>query len=254
MLASMAEQPVHPASRGRLVEALVLAASLALAGWFVGSGFARGRSADRFVTVKGVAEREVKADLALWPLRVVASNDDLGRAYASLQESMGKMRAFLAREGIDLADSEVQSFSVTDANAQQFGGGPGERDRFVIQQTLVVRSRDPEKLRAVSGKVSELVGAGVVLSSGAEYGAGGPIFIFSGLNELKPAMIAEATGRAREAAQQFAKDSHSALGGIRRANQGLFEILPRDPTPGASESNQLRKIVRVVTTVDYLLQ
>jgi hypothetical protein len=239
---------------GRLAEALIVGASLALAGWFVGHGFASARSADRFVTVKGVAEREVKADLALWPLRLVASNDDLAHAYASLQESMGKVRAFLAHEGIDLADSEVQSFSVTDANAQQFGAGAGDRDRFVIQQTLVVRSRDPEQVKAVSGKISELVGAGVVLSSGAEYGAGGPIFIFSGLNELKPAMIAEATGRAREAAEQFAKDSRSGIGGIRRANQGLFEILPRDPTPGASESSQLKKVVRVVTTVDYLLQ
>ena len=240
-------------SGGRVVEALLLAAGLAIAGWLVGDGFARARIADRFVTVKGVAEREVKADLALWPLRLVASNDDLARAYASLQESMGKVRAFLAKEGIDLADSEVQSFSVTDANAEAYGPGAGDRDRYVIQQTLVVRSREPEKLKAVSGKISELVGAGVVLSSG-EYGAGGPIFIFSGLNELKPAMIAEATGRAREAAEQFAKDSHSAIGGIRRANQGLFEILPRDPTPGASEASQLRKVVRVVTTVDYLLQ
>ncbi len=256
MLRPMEQPPVSPRARnaGFLREALVVGAGLALAGWLVGNGFAQGRSADRFVTVKGVAEREVKADLALWPLRVVASNDDLAHAYAALQESLAKLREFLTRQGIDLADSEVQSFSVTDANAQQFGGGAGDRDRFVIQQTLVVRSRDPEKLRAVSDKISELVGAGVVLTSGAEYGAGGPIYIFSGLNELKPAMIAEATGRAREAAEQFAKDSHSTLGGIRRANQGLFEIQPRDPTPGASESSQLKKIVRVVTTVDYLLQ
>ena len=238
----------------RLFAALLIATGLGTAGWLVGRGFAAGREADRFVTVKGISEREVNADLALWPLRLTASSDDLGKAYAQLQSSLAKVREFLEHEGIDLGESEVQSFSVSDAKAREYGGSNVGQDRFVIQQTLVVRSREPAKIQAASGKISELVGAGVVLSSGNQYGAGGPIFIFSGLSELKPAMIAEATSRAREAAAQFAKDSGSALGGIRRANQGLFEILPRDPIPGANESSQLRKTIRVVSTVDYLLE
>lgn len=237
----------------RLFAALILATGLGVAGWLIGSGFAAGRAADRWVTVKGTSEREVSADLALWPLRLTASNNDLAKAHAQLESSLAKVREFLAGEGLDLSESQVQSFSVNDANQREYGGGNGQRDRFIIQETLVVRSRSPEKIQAVSAKISELVGAGVVFSSGSEYGSGGPIFIFTGLSELKPAMIAEATGRAREAAAQFAKDSGSALGGIRRANQGLFEILPRDPTPGANEASQLRKTVRVVTTVDYLL-
>ena len=238
----------------RLFAALIFASGIATAGWLVGEGVARGRAADRYVTVKGIAEREVKADVALWPLRLTASDNDLARAHSQLESSFAKLRDFLVREGFDLAESQVQSFSVTDANAREYGSANAKQNRFIIQQTLVVRSRDPDKVQAVSAKISELVGAGVVFSSGNEYGGGGPIFIFTGLNELKPAMIAEATGRAREAAQQFAKDSGSPLGGIRRASQGLFEILPRDAIPGASESSQLRKIVRVVTTVDYLLE
>jgi len=102
--------------------------------------------------------------------------------------------------------------------------------------------------------VGELVAAGVVLSSGGEYGGGGPTFIFTGLNDLKPAMIAEATARAREAAEQFARDAKSRIGGIRRANQGTFEILARDRAPGITEEGQLAKTVRVVSTVDYNLE
>jgi len=237
-----------------LLAALVAAAGLVAAGALVGNGLARGRAQDRFVTVKGSAEREVKADVAIWPLRLTASDNDLSRAHAQLDSSFAKLREFLGREGVDLGESQIQGFSVSDANAREYGGGNAKQDRFVIQQTLVVRSRDPEKIREVSAKVSELVGAGVVFSSGNEYGVGGPIFIFTGLNELKPTLIAEATSRAREAAQQFAKDSGSSLGGIRRANQGVVEILPRDPTPGANEASQLKKVVRVVTTVDYLLE
>jgi hypothetical protein len=98
------------------------------------------------------------------------------------------------------------------------------------------------------------VSAGVVLSSGSEYGTGGPTFIFRGLNDLKPEMIAEATARARESAEQFAADARSALGGIRRANQGIFEILPRDQAAGISEGSQVEKTVRVVSTVEFTLR
>ena len=78
--------------------------------------------------------------------------------------------------------------------------------------------------------------------------------MFTKLNDLKPPMIAEATARAREAAEQFARDARSELGGIRRANQGIFEILPRDQAPGIFEGNQILKTVRVVSTIEYLLE
>jgi len=108
---------------------------------------------------------------------------------------------------------------------------------------------------AASQQISELAAIGVVISSGnSEYGSGGPTFVFSELNKLKPEMIADATARAREAATQFAHDSHSDLGGIRQANQGIFEILPRDQAPGITQESQIAKIVRVVATIDYYLK
>ena len=109
-------------------------------------------------------------------------------------------------------------------------------------------------VREVLVREGELVNAGVVLSSGAEFGGGGPTFLFRGLNQLKPEMIAEATARAREAATQFAQDSRTSLGGIRRANQGVFEILPRDQAQGITEASQIDKMVRVVSTVEYTLR
>jgi len=232
---------------------LVLAAGIALAGYFIAHGFTGARMADRFVTVKGTSEREVEADVAIWPLRVVASDNDLARAHAQIEGSMEKIQSFLARHEIDASQAQVSGFSVSDAQTNQYRSGEGG-DRFVINQTLVVRSSEPGKVFAASSKVGELVAAGVVLSSGGEYGAGGPTFIYTRLNDLKPAMIAEATARAREAAEQFARDSGSRIGGIRRANQGQFEILPRDRAQGITEAGQLAKTVRVVSTVDYNLE
>jgi len=116
----------------------------------------------------------------------------------------------------------------------------------------MVRSEDPATLQLASQRVSELVDSGVVLNaSGA---GGGPTYLFTKLNDFKPQMIAEATGSARQAAEQFAKDSRSRLGGIRRANQGVFEILPRDQAPGIMEGQQVQKTLRVVTTVEYHLE
>jgi len=109
-------------------------------------------------------------------------------------------------------------------------------------------------VQAASQRVPDLVREGVVLSSGQEYGTGGPTFVFTKLNDLKPTMIADATARARQAAEQFAKDAHSELSGIRHATQGYFEILPRDQAQGISEETQVVKRVRVVTTVSYGLR
>ena len=232
--------------------ALVLALGIAVGGGLVGWGFVRGRSADRYVEVKGLSEREVTADLALWPLRLVASGNDLAAAQAQITSSYEAVIAFLKRNGIDASATQLQNLQVSDSTTNQYqreGAGP----RFVIEQTVIVRLNKPEVVRDASQRVGELVAAGVVLSQGGEYGAGGPTFVFNRLNDLKPAMIAEATSNARAAAEQFARDSGSGLGGIRQANQGVFVILPRDQAPGLNESSQLQKIVRVVSTVQYFL-
>jgi len=236
-----------------LLRPTILALGLIIGGAFVGSGFAKARSADRFVTVKGISEREVKADLAIWPIRLVAADDDLTRAHAQLEKSVAQVRQFLQAQNIDTTQIALQDFSVTDAEANQYGGGNRAPRRYIIQQTVVVRSVKPDLVLGASQKVAELVSAGVVLSSGEQYGNGGPTFIFSGLNALKPTMIGEATARARESAEQFARDSHSEVGGIRQASQGVFEILPRDQAQGISEASQIMKTVRVVSTIDYFL-
>jgi hypothetical protein len=235
-----------------VLAASILAVGVAIGGALVGWGFARGRAADRFVTVKGISEREARADLAIWPLNVVAADNDLARAHAQLETSVTRIKQFLARQQLDTASTELQNFSVSDAQTNQYAQQQAG-SRFVIKQTIMVRSDKPDLVLAASQHIGELVAAGVVLSSGEQYGGGGPTFVFRGLNQLKPQMIAEATARAREAAEQFARDSHSSIAGIRRANQGVFEILPRDQARGIEEWSQIAKTIRVVSTIDYAL-
>jgi hypothetical protein len=234
-----------------LPSAALIAIGLALAGWFAGDALVRARAAERYVTVKGVAEREVEADLALWPMQFVVADDDLGRAQERIARNARDVTDFLGRQGIEASQIELQDLSVFDTQAQRYGGQPAAK-RFVISQTIMVRTPEPARVFAASQKVGELIDAGVVLSSDGPW-ASGPSYLFTRLNDLKPSMIAEATANARTAAEQFAKDSGSRLGGIRQANQGLFVILPRDPAPGVQEQRQRTKIVRVVSTIDYRL-
>jgi hypothetical protein len=234
-----------------LLITVILAIGIALAGFFIGNGFFKGRATDRYVTVKGVSERDVTADLALWPISFVATDDDLARAQAKIKSSHRQLMGFLSDHGINADEAEVQRLDVTDVMANPYRSGQAEF-RYIIEQTVMVRSDDPEKISHTSQAVGELVDAGVVLSSRGY--PSGPTYLFNRLSELKPEMIAEATANARRAAEQFAIDSGSRLGKIRRADQGVFQILARDRTPGVGEEGQKEKTVRVVSTIQYYLE
>lgn len=239
-------------NRDNLIAAGLLALGLIISGWFIGHGFMEGRSTDRYVTVKGIAERDVVADIGLWPLRYVAADNDLAGAQARINGSRESVIAYLTLNGIPREAIRVQRLEVTDMAANPWRNGAYE-NRFIVAQTLMVRTGQPELIRTASQGVGDLVESGVVLSyEGAMQG--GPTYLFTGLSDLKPAMIAEATANARNAAEQFARDSGSRLGGIRSANQGVFVINPRDSAPGIEESSQINKTVRVVSTIDYFLE
>jgi hypothetical protein len=238
--------------------AIIIASGIALAGISLGVGVSQVRASDRFVTVKGVSEREVRADVAIWPLHVIGADNDLAAAQGKMNRSLAGVRQFLARHSIDTTQVELTGFGVHDAQAQQYGGDRAPPNRFIVRQTLVVRSGQPDRVKAASERIGELAAIGVVVSSGAggEYGGqgSGPTFLYTKLNDLKPAMIAEATARARESADQFARDSRTDVGGIRKANQGVFEIVGRDQAPGIMSEGQVAKTVRVVSTIEFFLK
>lgn len=138
-----------------------------------------------------------------------------------------------------------------DQLAQQYRSGPID-SRYIVSQTLLVRSGAVEKVEALAQQVGTLVSAGVILSNEGGF-LSGPNYLYTQLNTIKPAMLAEALANAREGAAEFARDAGAQVGGIRSARQGVFQILPRDQAPGLYEPGQISKIVRVVSTIDYAL-
>ncbi|KGI78923.1 SIMPL domain-containing protein [Oleiagrimonas soli] len=234
----------------RILAAALVAVGLIAGGWFVGHGFEAGRL-HRAVTVKGLAERDVKADLALWPIRFVEAGNDLKAVQTAIQRDDASVDAFLKKHGLPADAIDFRQLEVTDRAAQAYGTG-NYPNRFIITRTVMVRTPDVDTVAKASQATGELVDAGVVLSD--QNGSSAPSYLFNGLNQLKPAMIAEATRNARAAAEQFAHDSGSHLGGIVQANQGVFQILPRDKAPMLQEERQVQKTVRVVATLRYALR
>jgi hypothetical protein len=231
---------------------LLIAIGLGIAGWQIGQGFREGRAAEGYVTVRGAIEREVKADLAVWPLAFTATGNDLAAAQAKIAADEAAVREFLAANGVPAAALSAQGLEVNDLLAQIWRSGPAE-NRFILTQRLIVRTNEVDLVAGLSSRIGELVARGVILGGAQDGPSGGPSFIFTRLNDIKPAMIAEATRSARQGAEEFARDSGATVGGIRRASQGVFQILPRDDVAGLPEPRQVMKIVRVVATIDYRL-
>lgn len=220
---------------------------IAIAGLGIAHGIRLSRLPQRTVEVRGLAEREVDADLAIWPITVQEVSNDLSDLYRRINETRAVVQTFLVGSGFKateislsapkIADRQTQGASETNASAKY---------RYTAVATVTVCSSNVSLIMKTIEQSSSLVGKNVVLVSSGDYDIR-TRFLFTALNKIKPEMIQEATHNAREAAVKFAEDSGSKVGKIKEASQGLFEISEKDP------SIPNKKIVRVVTTVDYFL-
>ena len=229
------------------IAGVLLALGLAGAGFLVGKGLENARVGDRSVSVRGLSERIVKADLAVLPLKFAGAGDDLQAVQAKVDADTKAVRDFLARQGYQPAEIDLGKLEVTDQLAREYQQG-NVAARYRVAQTLIVRTTNVDRVQATTRQLDQLVRQGVVLQDYA-----GPSYVFTKLNDVRPAMIAEATASARSGAQQFAHDAGAGLAGIRSASQGSFEITGRDDV-GYDPSAQVFKKVRVVTTVVYGLR
>ncbi|MEC9368509.1 MAG: SIMPL domain-containing protein [Pseudomonadota bacterium] len=235
-----------------LPSALILAIGMAAAGWLAGRGLVESRLGHRTVLVKGFSERVVKADLGFWPIRFTVSGPTLEEARRRLDAAEGAVEGYLEKHGFKAGDREIQNIQVEDRKSGYNSNNVDEESRFVLTEDMIVRSGDVDGLAKAARNIGDLIRAGVVLTSD-QYNSG-PSFVFTKLNELKPEMLTEATKRARDSAEQFARESGSKVGAIFDANQGLFTIGPAIEIPNERGDKQVEKLVRVVTTITYFLR
>lgn len=227
-----------------IVAAAILAVGLVIGGWVLGNGLMRAKFADRSVTVRGLAERDVTADLATWTVSTSAVGSDLGALQARADRDGEAVIAFLKAKGF--GDDEIESGGISVNQYSDAGGRPN----ITIRRKIQLRTTKVMEARAAFAGQAELMRQGVVFDSDS----GGMVYSFTKLNDVKPPMIAAATRNAREGAEQFAKDSGAGVGEIKSASQGYFSIIPRDgDSAGTAASASPFQKVRVVTTIDFYL-
>lgn len=230
-------------TQGLLAASAVLAVGLVLGGYLLGDGLTRANEADRSVTVRGLAERDVTADLATWTIAYSATEGDMATAQAGVDRDTAAITAFFKELGFP--DDALQPTGVNVSSFTQDGVV-----RFTVRQRMTLRTTDISRAQRAVRRQFDLVRRGVMLEEGS-----GMAYTFTKLNGIKPEMVAAATKDARSAAEQFAKDSNTGVGGIKQATQGYFEVSARDGDGGGwGVADTPYKKVRVVTTVDFYLR
>ena len=232
-------------SRAVLLGAVaIFAVGLTASGYVLGDGLRRAKMAERSVTVRGVSERDVTADLATWTVSFADEGTTLGPVQASVDQKNRAVRTFFQRAGFkpdEISDTAINASSNFDRDRKE--------ERVTVSRSIQLRSRNVMRVRDAYARQSELIRDGVPISgSNVSY-------VFTGLNKLKPEMIAEANQNARASAEQFARDSGAEVGRIKTASQGYFSVGARDGEDcdecGSGGGTSPFQKVRVVTTIDY---
>lgn len=227
------------------MDSLKIGISIVMAAVILAVGLANIITPERSVSVRGLAEREVDADLAVWNMSFSMGENSLESMQKSILEKTEVIKKYLIEHGLEENDFTVKPAAITDNSLNSYMDQTKITYKFVAQQTILVRSGKIEAVKSAYADSLELVSAGIAVSQDYDSKVS---YEFTKLNDIKPEMIAEATKNARTAAEQFAHDSNSKVGKIKKATQGLFTI--EDAAVGLED----KKSVRVVNTVEYLLK
>jgi hypothetical protein len=243
-------------SSALVASAALVAIGLVAGGWALGAKVEATRLGDRYVTVKGLVERQVKSDLAIWSIGYRETGDDLTALSTRVESDRKAVMQFLADQRFESSEIELGAVQLTDTQANEYNAARAPH-RYILAQSLTVRTARVDQVRAAAQKTLELLQQGVPLTAAS----GNVVYKFTKLNAIKPDMITEATRNARASADRFAADSGSKVGAIRQANQGVFSILALDQTSANTDmafdggaDSSVMKTVRVVTSVDYFLE
>ena len=225
-------------TKGLILSAIIVAMGMTAAGVAIRNGIVTFKDRDRCVVVKGLAEREVKANKVSWPLTYKEIGNNPSEMYNIIEHKNKQVVDFLKAGGVKDNEISVNSPTISDRQASSYNNEVMTY-RYVAKSVITVTSTNVDLVRGLITKQAELMRQGIALVS-EEYGSDQVTYSFTGLNDIKPAMVEEATKNARA--------SDCSLGGIRNAQQGQFSIESRD------QNTPYIKNIRVVNTIEYSLK
>lgn len=189
-----------------------------------------------YVEVKGLSEKIVKADTAIWSLSFEVKSNNIDALYGDIENNITTIKGFLKEKGFDTTEINVAPVNIYQDTYREAAF------RYNSSNQISVYTKKVDLAKSASSDTLLLVKKGVVLNQ--NYIS----FEFSDLNSIKPDMLAEAIKNARDTAKQFAQNSGSSVGSVTRGNQGVFDITDKDPA-----SPEYKKI-RLVSTLRFLIR
>lgn len=245
-----------------LIIAISIVIGFVITGYLIGKSIERFKKEDRYISVKGFSEREVKSNFAVWTIKTRITTNDLIEGSKNIEDSKGKIIEFLLNNGIKKNEVIQQNLSVTDKLARDYGNNDVGAYRYIIENSIQVRTENVDTIQNVSKQTDKLLKAGVLIADNTDYNPSVK-YLFTGLNDIKPLMLSEATQNAKKAAIEFTRESDVRLGKLKKANQGLFSIVDRDYSiisPSneggyyAPSVNDIYKKVKVVVNIEYSIE
>ncbi len=234
----------------RLVAAALVGAGLAVGGFAVGQGLERFRMADRSISVKGLAEKDVQSDFAVWTLSFRRAGNDFGGVQKALASDRDKVMAFLSARGFTAEEFDARPLQVQDLFAREYTQS-NTPFRFNGTGQVLVKSPRVAEVDAAARAVDPLIQDGVQLLGENE--GSGPRFQLRGFNDIKAPLLAEATRNAREQAEKFAAEAGARLGPLKSANQGVIRMAGDDGSDFDDGSSRTKRL-RVVSSFEYELR
>lgn len=230
-----------------MIAALLISVGIGLSGYFIGNTLYKSSVAMNTATVKGLAERRVQADQVSWNVGFSVEGPDresIPRLYEEAERSRDKILEYLVKSGIQ--ESEITK-GIVNHSTREYRNENQElvEEKHILSGEIIVETTRVEAINDARAEVNKLIVQGISIDNKP------PQYHFTKLNDIKPAMLEEATKNARIAADEFAKNADVKVGKIKTARQGGFIVV--DVGENYGDTKRIEKDVRVVTTVEFYL-
>lgn len=234
-------------SHGYTILGIALALGFIISSFVIASALKTIKMANQSITVKGYAEKNLTADLAVWRSNVSVRTQTLAEGYDRLQGDLKKIMNYLNSKGIK---KEMISVGAVNSMVQfRQEGNTSYRDGYQMEQMITITSKDVNHIMKLSTDASEIIREGV------EFQSYTPEFYYTKLNDLKIEMLGAASKDARVRAETLAKNSKSEVGALKSAQQGVFQITSTNSTEvsdfGEYDLSTIEKTIKSVVTIEY---
>jgi hypothetical protein len=252
---------VHDRSKfQKFFSSLLIGGGIALGGYFIGKGVGAGLmnfriNSQHTVEVKGISERQLKSDFAVWKISFRAEGETFQESRGRFYASRKTLLDFLKEGGFEAEEisEEVPSSTIEhggDANYKAHSKNEKVSSYYFLGSFLVRTSKVDQVTKHAPGLL-RLSEKGVML--GSRWGTQSSEIRYSirNFDALRPELLEEAVKSARNMAEKFAEHSHAKVGAMLRAAQGTFTIEGMDGSRNGEAS--VMKKIRLVNHVTYSL-